>query len=201
MPSHSELILDVDHRYWLGEKEVPGVSALLEWKFPTKHRWPRGAADRGHMVHRAIALDNQGVLDESTVAPVIKGYLDAERKFNADFKVRVLHVEYTVFEPHLWYAGTADGLIEWGRGTRPCVVDYKSGIKTNNHWLQNAAYVRGTPKELMPWRDLDGLVVYLKPDGTYKLDWYEGLKLIEAVRLWEVIPREYAHRNDDKLWG
>jgi hypothetical protein len=41
----------------------------------------------------------------------------------------------------------------------------------------------------------------LEPDGTYKLDWYEGLKLIEAVRLWEVIPREYAHRNDDQLWG
>ena len=197
-----ELILDANHRYWLGEKEVPGVSHLLDWKFKSKHPWPAGAAHRGHMVHRAIALDNQGVLDESTVAPEYKGYLDAERAFNADFKVKVLHVEYTVFEPRLFYAGTADGLITWNRSSRLCVIDYKSGVKTHNHWLQNAAYVRGTSKEIMPWRELDGIVLYLRPDGKYKVEWYEGLKLMEAVRLWEVIPREYAHRNDDKLeWG
>jgi len=199
--------LDSYHRYWRekGKRrwELPGVSFLLEQKFQKNPWFTKGSAHRGSMVHRACTLYDQGVLDESTVAPEIQGYLDAWRQFKADKCVTIDQVEFICYDLMLGYAGTADRLIHWNTNPHPCVVDIKSGSKTETHWLQCAAYVRGIPEEIaLSWRQVDGLIVYVKPNGKYTLDYYSGARLTEAIRYWEVIPREYAHRNDAKLdWG
>jgi hypothetical protein len=150
------------------------------------------------MVHRACTLDDQGVLDETTVAPDLKGYLSAWRLFKAENAVKILEVEYICFEKSLGYAGTADRMVLFR--DRPTVVDIKSGGKTETHWLQLGAYVRGTPAEIANWREVAGLIVYVKPTGKYSLDYYAGDRLREAVRCWEAIPREYAQRQS-KIWG
>lgn len=192
--------IDDQHHYWADNGktrwEVPGVSALLEWKFGKNPFFKPYHARKGSLVHRACTLDDQGILDESTVAPEFAEYLAAWRKFKNEKKVSVLENEFIVYDLTLGYAGTVDKLITWNRSGRPCIVDIKSGVKTDTHWLQLAAYVRGSKE----WRTLDGLIVYLKDTGKYVLDFYEGKRLYEAVRLWEAIPREYAARESTIEW-
>ena len=182
---------------------LPGVSFLLEQKFGKNAFFRPHHAHRGSMVHRACSLDDQGVLDEKTVAPELRGYLDAWRLFKQEKAVQVLDLEFICFDTTLGYAGTADRLIAWSRSNRPCVVDIKSGGKAETHWLQLGAYVRGMrPWEdiVITWRDVDGLIVYVKPTGKYTMDFYEGDRVREAVRCWEVIPREYAQKDSKIDW-
>ena len=192
--------LDADHRYWADNGktrwEIPGVSFLLEWKFGKNPFFRKGSAHRGTMVHRACTLDDQGILDESTVAPEIAGYLAAWRKFKDEKKVSVIENEFIVYDLSLGYAGTADRKITWNRSMRPCIVDLKSGVKTDTHWLQLGAYVRACED----WRALDGLIVYLKDTGNYTLDFYEGKRILEAVHYWEAIPREYSKSLTEIPW-
>jgi hypothetical protein len=203
--SETTVTLDGDHRYWAekGKRrwELPGVSFLIEQKFGKNAWFTKKSAHRGSMVHRATALDDQGILDESTVAPELQGYLDAWRQFKIDKRVEVQQVEFVCYSLSLGYAGTADRLITWSTGPMPCLVDIKSGGKTDTHWLQCAAYVRGVPSDIAEsWREIEGLIVYVKPTGKYTLDYYSGNRLFEAVRLWEAIPREYAQRETKIEW-
>jgi len=192
--------LDADHRYWADNGktrwEIPGVSFLLDWKFGKNQFFKKGSAHRGTMAHRACTLDDQGILDESTVAPELKGYLAAWRKFKSEKAVEVLDTEFIVYDLSLGYAGTADRLIKWNRSSRFCVVDLKSGVKTDTHWLQLGAYVRASKD----WRALDGLIVYLKDTGNFTLDFYEGKRILEAVHYWEAIPREYEKSLTEIPW-
>ena len=204
--TNATVTLDADHRYWAEKKgrrwEVPGVTFLLEWKFGKNPWFKPGSSHRGSMVHRACTLDDQGILDQKTVAPELEGYLDAWRLFKLEKGLKIEQLEYICYDLTLGYAGTADRLVYWNYGPRPCVVDIKSGAKTDRHWLQVGGYVRGTPPELgFVWREVDGLIVYVKPNGKYTLDFYKGPRVLEAVRLWEKIPREYAARDSKIDWG
>jgi hypothetical protein len=198
--AQTEVTLDADHHYFAdnGKRrwEIPGVSFLLEWKFGKNPFFKPHHARKGSLVHRACTLDDQGILDEGTVAPELAGYLAAWRKFKSEKSVAVMNAEFMVYDLQLEYAGTVDRLISWNRSPRPCVVDLKSGGKTDTHWLQLAAYVRASPE----WRTFDGLLVYVKENGNYTLDFYAGRKLIDAVHYWEAIPREYRDRESKLSW-
>ena len=54
------------------------------------------AMDRGTAIHEATALDDKGDLDESTVDPAVKPYLDGWRLFRREMEPQFLTIEEKV---------------------------------------------------------------------------------------------------------
>lgn len=112
--------------------------------------------DRGHAVHACAAFVAQGKDFDSD--PSVAGQVSACRKFFADFKPQVLHVEHRIFHPVYLYAGTADMIAIIDGKT--CVVDWKASY-TQVSEIQVGAYA-------LPLKIKYGMVVELKEDGNYK---------------------------------
>jgi hypothetical protein len=94
------------HRYFLGNRELPSVTKILQGE---EKKWYRkGSADRGHKVHRMVTLDAQGVLDEKALDPPLVPFLKAWRQFFADMVEAVHTFEEIVGDPVLGYAGRRD---------------------------------------------------------------------------------------------
>jgi UDP-glucose 4-epimerase len=108
------------HTYWIGKKEVPSVTTVLE-PMQQLDGIPldvlEAARKRGHLVHHACALMLQKNLEWSQVPADIVGYLEAARKFIKESSVRVIAVERQMFDPDLKVAGTVDFLGILGRDT------------------------------------------------------------------------------------
>jgi hypothetical protein len=191
----------VEHRYFVtengGRRELPSVSFLLEEHSGGPNRFFKPwHAQRGSMVHRATALDDQGILDESTLDDRIAGYLSAWRKFRGTMNLSFTDIEYIVADLALGYAGTADRRAFCPSRSRPIVLDIKSGSASPLHRLQCAAYVRADPD----WESLDGMVVYLRQDGKFSLQVYEGIPLLGAIHDFEDIVRKH-YQGGSNLFG
>lgn len=159
------LRLDAEHRYWLGDRELIGVTAALtEAGLIDSRFFTEDAADRGTYIHAACELVDRDDLD--FVEPEYDGYVAAYGLFLRDARPNWLHLEHVVYDATLGYAGTADrvGLLNgaWA------VLDIKTGPPAPWHGLQLAAYGRllPGPTGLRPVRyDL-----YLAETGTYRLE-------------------------------
>lgn len=100
------------------------------------------AAERGTMVHLAVELDCQGVLDEDSVDDEIWPYVEAWREFVADTGFVRIANELPIYEPMGDYCGTLDllGYI----GEELTIIDLKTGSVGLKPWhkYQLAAYAR-----------------------------------------------------------
>ena len=101
------------HTYHAGDEEIPGVSAILrdtgrQSSFAGMNPF---YAQKGTYVHRAIELDCDGKLDETTVDEEVLPYLTAWRKFRADTDFEVAATEQIVFHPVHRYCGRFDLLL------------------------------------------------------------------------------------------
>lgn len=158
------------------------VEHILEWeKLPAKDAvyLLKGAPDRnvtardrGTAIHAAIDLHLGGMptVEDLDLLPYVGGAL----AFLEDLVEQVLVSEVTIFNRTYQYAGTTDVICQLRDG-RTAVVDWKSG---NNIYpevaLQLSAYANGEfigtedGEELeLPRVDV-GIVVHLRPDGTYR---------------------------------
>jgi hypothetical protein len=125
------------------------------------------AADFGKCVHQATALDDMGDLDEQSLDPAIKPYLEAWRSFRGvDDPIKFDCIEQALFHPTYQFAGTPD------RISGDVIIDIKTGsIVPPWTGLQLAAYAI-----LADLPTARRIAVQLKADGTYQIHKYKDRK-------------------------
>ena len=138
-----------DHVYRLGDRIIPSVTQILAGAGVVDSRWFNdGSRNLGDCVSQVTMLDDRGTLDESTVADVLRPYLDAWRKFKNDNAVEVLDVERRVHDAAHWYAGTLDRIAILNGSQVPVLVDIKTGCRYPWHPLQTSAYAAACGEHL-----------------------------------------------------
>lgn len=182
------------HTYWLGSRKVPGVTTVLKPLYDWSMVDPEVLAAKaalGTAVHLCTELYDADDLDDDTVMPEWRPYLDGWVKFREETGFVPTRIETRVFHPGLFYAGTLDrtGILF----DAEAMLDIKtSATMSPAVGCQTAAYLRAltaAPDYEGP-QDMKRYSVQLKPDGTYKLheyndptDWPTFVSLL-TVRNW-----------------
>jgi hypothetical protein len=167
---------DESHTYRIDGKVVPSVTQILRpleadalARIPAEVlEWKRGL---GQAVHLACQLDDEGALEESTVAMAATGYLSAWRKFRADTGFEVVLNECPMGSRKFRFAGTVDryGILKRGPVTGAAVIDIKTRAELPDAiGPQLVGYTRLIGENVRdaavePHR----IAVQLKADGTY----------------------------------
>lgn len=169
---------EATHTYRVGGRVVPSVTQVLQLitdysGIPAKVL--ENARDRGVRVHRVTELDDEGTLDQESVDPEDQPYLEAWRRFKAEFGVVVLESEKRVYSQQLGYAGTLDRVIATAdRGEWLIDVKATHEIKATVG-PQTAAYHRA-----LGLGSLRRGVIQLLPTGKY------NFKELNDPRDWSV---------------
>jgi hypothetical protein len=160
------ITLDENHVYRDGDKTIPGVTDTLKAAGLIDTRWfDDYSRERGSLVHAATALFDRGELDEDSLDPVLRPYLDGWTRFLGETGFQPDRIEQIVFNPLHRYAGTLD---RTGRmGGKGWLLDIKSGAAQAWTALQTAAYAACLPGT---WKRGS---VELPGDGTYRLTEYK----------------------------
>lgn len=161
----AELTFDeASHTYRFGGRLVPSVTQILAMlnDFSSVHPMTLELARTfGTHVHSAVEMYIKGELDEESLDPALRPYLDGWIAFQADTGFEVIESECRLISTSPLYAGTADVV---GRmKSRLAVIDVKSGMVPKTVGPQTAAYAHAHP--LKP---KDRYCLALSPDG-YKL--------------------------------
>lgn len=158
------------HTYTLDGRVLPSVTQVLQAVGLVNSDWFTDEARlRGQYVHAAIALDQEGALDDATLDPALVPYVAAWRQFVRDTGFVALSWEQPVVDAERGYAGTYDVI---GRLTStigvlpPALIDIKSGAPQAWVALQTAAYARAARTPAMPL--LARAALWLRADGTYR---------------------------------
>lgn len=165
------------HRYWLGGRELPSVTTVLKSVGiidPSKYAGG-DAALRGTYVAEATALLDRGELDEGAIDDRLAGYVRAWRAFVKGNGVETLLVEERVHHPGYGYAGTLDRTVKFH--CLRWLIDIKTGGRERWHSLQTSAYLcclEAIEAQTEISHHYRRAAVYLKPDGTYKLDRHDS---------------------------
>ena len=158
------------HLYRLDGVPIPSTSQIIHdmglTSFPPGIDWQM---TRGTHVHRATQLYDEGDLEEDSLDPVIMPYLKAYKRFKTETLFAPHHIEEPMYHPSYLYAGTVDRIGAFGvSDSHLALVDIKSGSPYPAVSLQCAAYTEMAKANSIPVRR--AFAVYLKPDGTYRMD-------------------------------
>lgn len=149
------------------------------------------ARQRGVAVHAAAHYHDDGDLDESTLDPIVRPYLEAWKAFVRERQVEMLALELIVAEPALGFAGTIDRIARMP-GYDAVVLDIKTGTTAGAN-LQTAAYAKlaATLRVIRnPFR-IARMAVTLHPESRvpYRVhpyrdshDWPEFLEALRKMR-------------------
>lgn len=151
-----------NHIYRVQGVAIPSVTQILVAEGFIDTSWfTEYGRDRGKYAHEAIKLYEQGSLDEESLDPVLRPYLDAWKQFKTDTGYVSEVVEEPLYSPVYQYAGTPDniGLLNG----EPTVLDIKTGAISPWVALQLSAY------ETLKKMCLDRVALRLMPDGKYRL--------------------------------
>jgi hypothetical protein len=170
---------EATHTYHLGGAQIPNVTTILEPLIDYSGipwRIMEAARQRGDYVHKACELYCWGLLDEESIEPEYKPYIEAFKKFMAETKFEPEFIEQRVFHSKLRYAGTLDlgGILPpLGRVRTPrrALIDIKTTFKLMaSVGPQTAAYLEAwnstAPKD-QRFEVRYGL--HLQKTGQYKL--------------------------------
>lgn len=164
---------EVQHVYTFNGVVKPSVTQLLN-KLHDFGMVPRDVLDaacaRGTFVHLLCQFHDEGDLDDGSVGEY-QGYLDAWKKFCADYKAEWEGIEVQGYSERFGFAGTMDR-----RGTLNGIrhiVDIKTSAAPHRVWgMQTAAYRQISAEENPEWTLARRATVQLRQDGTYKfLQW------------------------------
>ncbi len=157
------------HRYTVGGKEVPSVSRLLKPLTDLAYKdidkaVLREAAEFGTAVHACTEYYDKGELDEDSVLPEWRPYLDAYLKWRRDVRPEILHIEDRLGCSK--YAGTLDRICRIDG--KLWVVDLKTTSEIHPHvGVQLAAYAALAEK--FYGGTYRRAALQLHGDGTYKV--------------------------------
>lgn len=188
------------HRYRVGEHELPGVTRILQDAGLADFSAPwftEAARERGTMVHAAIALDNEGALDEASLDPALVGYVAGWRRYLTESGAVVEHYEQPVCDRQIGYAGTLDAIVQEPGQPRRTLLDIKPALYPSVG-PQTAAYAR-CARDLYPTPVLFQRVALILPgDGTYTraplTDASDEMTFLAAVRIFFWRSR-HVHRH------
>lgn len=192
----SDLIFDAStHTYSVDGKIVPSVTQIIQAegiydmsnipKERLETAWKLGTA-----VHLATEYEDKGILDPESIDPVVLPYLEQWRKFKADFDFELLSSEQKLYSKKYGYAGTLDRTccLRMARTSRRCVIDIKTGLKTDVCGIQLSAYLK-LLEEHAGWNKRDCMVaVFITPD-KYEMKVFSGAQyfslFISAMNLYK----------------
>jgi hypothetical protein len=136
------------HRYFLGNRELPSVTQSLKYVGLIDYSHIPGpilerAAERGKRVHLALEYFDNDSLVADSCSEEIAGHVRAYERFKADSGFVPGVIERRRHHPVIGYAGTPDriGMI----GKHPVVLDLKSGMVLDGHACQLAGYAHLFP--------------------------------------------------------
>jgi hypothetical protein len=156
-------VIDFDpqaHTYKVDGEHYPSVTQVLTSAGLIDTTWyTPEACQLGTYVHQALHLMDTGELDEATLDPALRPYLDGWFKFLTDSRAEVMAMEYPVANTCHRYAGTLDRWLLWNGDV---IVDIKTGAAEPWHALQTALYARCLKVNARR------ACVYLPGDGSYK---------------------------------
>jgi len=162
------------HVYRLGDRVLPSVTQILAAAGISDFSAPwftDAVKDRGTFIHAAIALDNEGDLDDETLDDALVPYVEGWRRYRLESECEIEHWEVPVCDPVLGYAGTLDGIVrtvdERGRETRT-ILDVKRALYPSAG-PQVAAYRRCAAALYGRPVLFKRAVLELPGDGSYKL--------------------------------
>lgn len=178
-----QISLSKDHIYTVGDKVYPGVTTIIHDVYPS-YPYPEGAAERGHHVHLATQLFDEDDLDNSSLDPIVAGYLEGWKLFREEMAFVPTQIEMFVHNEVYGYCGTLDRI-----GTmqgKLYLIDIKSGAKVFWHRIQTAAYALCLPPDTVFKR----ASVYLSAEGKYKIDYYTNKQdyndWLSTFRVWQI---------------
>ena len=180
------LTFDEDtHTYRMGERIVPSVTQILaDLGFINTDFFDDASADRGRKVHKLTELWDQEALDEDSVDPRLKGYLDAWISFVRKEGFAWIAIEKRIFHPTYWYAGTLDRKGVNQRG-KTILLDIKTGVPSKWHSFQLGGYLLCEPADEI-W------TVHLKKDGRFSVEYH---KKDESIADWKAIAWTFRLRE------
>ena len=166
--SDAHVYTDETGKVWPNVTSILKDAGIVDTRFFDTY-----SRDRGKAVHLATALYDRGDLDEDSVDPIVRPYLDAWIRFRAESGFVPEMIERIVWNENFLYAGTLDrtGTITG----RQVLLDIKSGAAQPYTALQTVAYAEC----------LDGnyqrYAIELHDNGKYK-------------------PVAYNDRQDRQVW-
>jgi len=156
------------HMYRVAGKIVPSVSSIIRPLTDAAYgaidpETLRRAADFGTAVHACAELFDQGELDEDSVLPEWRPYLDAYKKWLDDVQPQIAEIEWR--RGCARYAGTIDRVAEINGEN--WIVDLKTTSTIHPHvGVQLAAYV--ALAEPAYGANLRRAALQLREDGSYR---------------------------------
>lgn len=185
------------HRYTFEGKPLPAVTKVLQ--ILERRSAPlellEFAGERGRAVHEACELDDRNDLDEATVDPIIRPYLEAWRSFKRGVGYEPVEIELAVANGRYGYAGTLDRVAVVNG--KAAVLDIKTGSAVPLYagpqlaayqeayaWVVGAALVK-RPAQLPTRR----YAVWLRDDGRFHLIKYDSPEdwgvFRSALNIWQ----------------
>ncbi len=154
---------EASHVYLLNGAKVPGVTGVLHNEGFIDSAWfTEYGRDRGTKVHKAIQLYDADELDEESLDPVLRPYLEAWRRFKEEAHVTIEASEVRLASETYGFAGTIDKVARIG--STPAICDLKTGPVSGWVGLQLAAY-----HILLNEPARRRYAVQLNNDGSYRL--------------------------------
>lgn len=142
---------------------LEGTTDVLSGELGGYDGYPASAAKRGHDVHLACQLFDEGTLEEDKLTKEIYAYVQCYKAALKFYGIKVLQNEVRRYHNIFRYAGTCDKICIIDDITG--IVDLKSGVVERWHSWQVAGYRELLVKEVP---NLKGLwTLYIKP-GEYK---------------------------------
>ena len=137
-----------NHEYKFNGLKIPSVTQILEDIFPISEFISKELleekANLGGMVHSTTEFFDKGILEESSLHPVLKNYLNQWVKFRKDYNIQFdlngINEQIEVMQYHSVYkfAGRIDRIALMNK--KYCIIDIKIGSIQKTHELQTAAY-------------------------------------------------------------
>lgn len=117
------------HRYFWNGVQVPGISEILKGVGLIDDRFYNDeAALQGTYIHKATALWDRGTLDEDTLDPAIKPYLEGWKAYRAQSGIRPVEIEQPRYSEIFGFAGTPDRISDAANGHR-VIEEIKTGYE------------------------------------------------------------------------
>ena len=156
---------EATHTYRLDGTVLPSVTTILKAEgFVDTSRYTEYGRDRGTKVHRAIHLYDDGELDEDSLDPALRPYLEGWIRFKQESGFEVIESEGRHASEAYQFAGTLDKLGTWKPNT-PVIIDIKTGKVESWVGLQLAGYHILVDDKSHYKR----FALHLREDGSYRL--------------------------------
>lgn len=166
------------HRYQVKGRVVPSVTQVMKPLSDAVYRTVDPAvlaakAAFGTAVHACTEYLDRDELDEESVAPEWKPYLDAYRAWRTQVQPDIKKIEWRLGSPK--YAGTIDRMVEIDGD--PWIVDIKTTSELHPMvGVQLAAYEALAMGALHTHRRFRRAALQLKPDGSYRFQEFKDFQ-------------------------